>query len=70
MCHGDDQKANLTWRLDYIRTHIVPDNEMNQALAAIPSQTLPVENTLKYYQEFYLQTFKIASLFHLYEYSL
>ena len=49
MSHGDDPKASLTWRLDNIRTHIVPDNEMNQALAAIHSQALPVKNTLKYY---------------------
>jgi len=49
MHHGDDPKASYTWRLDYIRNHIVPDNEMNQALAAIQSQTLQAKNTLKYY---------------------
>jgi len=49
MCHGDDPKANLTWRLDYIWTHSVPDTELNQALAAIHSQTLQAKNTLEYY---------------------
>jgi len=49
MCHGGKSKASMTWGSDYIRTHIVPDNEKIQALAAIPSQTLQVKNTLKYY---------------------
>jgi len=70
MCHGDDPKASLTWQLNYIRTVIVPDNEKNQALAAIYSQTYQAKNTLKYYKDFYLQTFKITSLFHLRHYSL
>jgi len=49
MCHGDDPKASLIWRLDYIKTHIVPDDEKNQALAAIHSQKLQAKNTLKYH---------------------
>jgi len=49
MCHGDDPKASLTWMLNYIQTHIVPDNEKNQALAAIHRQTLLAKHTLKYY---------------------
>jgi len=49
MCHGGSPKASLTWGFNYIRTHIVPDNEKNQALAAIHSQTLPAKNTLNYY---------------------
>ena len=66
MCHGSNPRASLTWGSEYIRTHIVPNNEKNQALAAIHSQTLPAKNTLKYYYEFYL--FTIASLNHLHEY--
>jgi len=49
MCHGGHPKASLTWGPDYIRTRIVPDNEKNQALEAIHSQTLQAKNTLKYY---------------------
>jgi len=56
MCHGCNPKASLTWGSDYIRTHIVPDNEKNQALAAIHSQTLPAKNTLKYDYKIYLHS--------------
>jgi len=71
MCHGGNPKASLTWGPDYIRTRIVPDNEKMQALAAIHSQTLQTNNTLKYYWEFYLhKNFKITSLIHFREYSL
>jgi len=71
MSHGDNLKASLTSGLDYERTHIVPDNEKNQALAAIHSQTLQAKNTLKYYYDFYLQTtFKFTSWVHLREYSI
>ena len=70
MCHGDNRMANLTWRLNYIRTHIIPVNEKNQALAAIHTQTLPAKNTSKYYQDFYHKKPTIISdLFHLGEYS-
>ena len=49
MWHGSNLKASLTWGRDYIKTHIVPDNEKNEALVAIHSQTLPAKNNLKYY---------------------
>jgi len=49
MCHGGNPKASLTWGPDNIKTRIVPDNETNQALAAIHSQTLQAKNALKYY---------------------
>jgi len=70
MCHCNHPNASLTWGSNYIRTHIVPNNEKNQALAAMHSQTLQVKNALKYYSEFYLKTDTISSLFHLCEYSL
>ena len=38
-----------------MKTHIVPDNAKNNALAAINTQRLPVKNTLKHYQEFHHQ---------------
>jgi len=71
MCHGGNPKAILTWGTNYIRNHIVPNNEKNQAPAAIHSQTLQARNTLKYYQNFYLlKHFNITWLFHLREYWL
>jgi len=70
MSHGDDLKANLTWRLNELRTLIIHDNGKNQALAVIHSQTLQVKNTLKYYEEFCRQTLTITSLLHQREHSL
>jgi len=70
MCHGSIQKASLTWSSDDVRTDFVPDNEKNQALAAIHSQTSPAKNTIKYYTEFSLKAFTITSLLQLHEYSL
>jgi hypothetical protein len=69
MCHSGYLTASWTAGSNYIRTHIVPNNAKNRALAAIHSQTLPPNITLKYYSQFYLQTIKITSLFRLCEYS-
>ena len=40
-----------TWSEEQLikSSHCLPDNEKNQALAAIQRQTLPAKNTLKYY---------------------
>jgi hypothetical protein len=42
-------EGNLDLRSQLYKAHIVPNDEKNQALAAIHSQTLPAKNTLKYY---------------------
>jgi len=73
------QTIKVLWR-DTIGKHdrrnplqnacMVPDNEMNQAPAAINSQTLPAKNTFKYHYDFYIQSFKISSLNHVHEYTI
>jgi len=64
MCHAGNSKPFLTRESYYRRTHIVPDDDWNQSLAAIPSHTLPAKSTLKWDWDFYLkQTVKILLYF-------
>lgn len=51
-CQKSESKLDLRSRI--FNAHIIPGNEMNQALAAIHSQTLQLMNTIKYYYDFYL----------------
>lgn len=55
MCHGGNSKPFLTREWYYTRTHIVPDDDRNQSLAATPCHTLPAKSTLKWDWDFYLK---------------